>query len=52
MVIICDDLEIEKKEIVLKNFSIINGGQTTYNISHTDFEKDFFILSKIICIKN
>lgn len=52
MVIICDDLEIRKKEIFLKNFSIINGGQTTYNISHTDFEKDFFILSKIICIKN
>lgn len=52
MVIICDDLEIGEKDIVLKNFSIINGGQTTYNISHTDFEKDFFILSKIICIKN
>ena len=31
--IICDDYEFEGKELKLTNFSVINGGQTTYKIS-------------------
>lgn len=50
--IICDSFKFIKNKIKLTNFSIINGGQTTYNISHTDFNKDFYIICKIVSIKN
>lgn len=52
LVIVCDDLKIEENKITLLNFSIVNGGQTTYNIANQDFDDDFFVISKIICIKN
>lgn len=52
LVILCGNIEIYDDYIILKNYSIINGGQTTYNISITDFENDFFLLAKIICIKD
>lgn len=48
IIVICDDYEIRGNEIRLSNFSIINGGQTTYLIGDTDFARDFFIQCKII----
>ena len=49
--IICDYFEIDGRELKLKNFSIINGGQTTYLISRSDDvnkDNDFFIPCKVI----
>lgn len=56
LVIICKDIKfLDNNEVELLNFSIVNGGQTTYNIGNyqnLDNENfpDFYILSKIICI--
>lgn len=46
--LICDDYTIDGKIVHLKNFSIINGGQTTYKISKADIERDFYLLCKIV----
>lgn len=49
--VICDDFKIDGKEVKLKNFSIINGGQTTYMLHknpHIDEENDVFLPCKII----
>lgn len=49
--IICDDFNVDGKEVKLRNFSIVNGGQTTYmihknkNVSEYD---DFYLPCKII----
>lgn len=48
IILICDTYETYKDTILLKNFSIINGGQTTKIIGETDFEQDFYIQCKII----
>ena len=48
IIIICDDYKIKDDKISLHNFSIINGGQTTYIIGNTDFEDDFYLQCKII----
>jgi hypothetical protein len=48
LIIICDNYEIIGNEITLSNFSIINGGQTTKLIGDTEFDKDFFVITKII----
>ena len=48
----CDDYEIDGKEVHLKNFSIINGGQTAFNIFKSndidDKTEDFFLPCRII----
>ncbi len=49
--IVCDDFEIDGKEVRLRNFSIINGGQTTYVLhkSHDiDETHDLYLPCKII----
>lgn len=49
--IVCEDFRIDGKELKLKNFSIINGGQTTYLIyknGPTYEDEDFFICCKVI----
>lgn len=49
--IVCDDFDIDGKEVKLRNFSIINGGQTTYMIGkskYIDDTHDFFLPCKII----
>lgn len=49
--IICEDYDVDGRELKLKNFSIINGGQTTYLIyknGPTDEEEDFYIVCKVI----
>lgn len=48
IILICDDYIIQDKSILVSNFSIINGGQTTKLIGETDFDKDFFVQCKII----
>lgn len=50
IIIVCDDYEINGKEIILSNFSIVNGGQTTKLIGDTEFSNDFYITAKIIKI--
>lgn len=49
--IICDEFDITGKEVKLKNFSIVNGGQTTYMIHKSNCvteANDFFVPCKII----
>lgn len=49
--IICDEFRIDGKEVKLKNFSIVNGGQTSYMIHKSKFvseTRDFYLPCKII----
>lgn len=48
IILICDDYQIKDNQLFLTNFSIINGGQTTFLIGETPFEKDFYLQCKII----
>ena len=48
IIIVCNDYKIVNNEIHLKQFSIVNGGQTSRMIGTTPFDKDFFISCKII----
>ncbi len=48
IIIVCDDYKINGDEIELKNYSIVNGGQTTRMIGEIPFNKDFSIFCKII----
>lgn len=48
IIIVCDSFEIKNKELRLKKFSIVNGGQTTRMIGTIPFEKDFYLLAKVI----
>ena len=51
--IICDDFDIDGKEVKLKNFSIVNGGQTTYMLHrnpHINDSHDLYLPCKIIKI--
>lgn len=52
LVIICSNVKFSKDKIILENFSIINGGQTTFSIGKTKIEKDFFLVCKIIVLNN
>jgi len=48
IVIVCDDFEIDGKEIKLWDFSIVNGGQTTNRIGKLDIEEDFYLQCKVV----
>lgn len=51
--IICDDFEIDGKDVRLKNFSIVNGGQTTYMLHKSpsiNSSDDLYLPCKIIRI--
>ena len=48
IIIVCNDFKIVKNEVWLKQFSIVNGGQTSRMIGTTPFKDDFFICCKII----
>ncbi len=48
IIITCDDYSLSGKKIELRNFSIVNGGQTTNLIGRSDFEKDFAVMCKVI----
>ena len=52
ILIVCDDYEVDGKEIKLYNFSIVNGGQTTTMIGCIDIpDADFYIQCKIVKAK-
>ena len=49
--IVCDEFTIDGREVKLKNFSIVNGGQTTYMIhknKNVCESRDFYVPCKII----
>ena len=49
--IICDYFRLDGREVHLKNFSIVNGGQTTYVLHRSknlDVNNDFWLSCKII----
>lgn len=48
VILICDDYVIEGDSIIVRKFSIINGGQTTKLVGETEFTQDFYIQCKII----
>ena len=48
IVIVCENYKIEGKKLLLWNFSIVNGGQTTFQIAKTNFNGDFFLQCKIV----
>lgn len=51
--IICDDFDIDGKEVRLRNFSIVNGGQTTYMLHKSpsiNSDHDLYLPCKIIRI--
>lgn len=51
--IICDDFELDGKEVKLTNFSIVNGGQTTYKLARNkkiSEDYNFYLPCKIVRI--
>ena len=46
--IVCNGFNLIGNELRLEEFSIVNGGQTTYQIGTTPFDNDFFVTCKII----
>lgn len=48
IIIVCNDFKIDGSEVRLKQFSIVNGGQTSRMIGEIPFNNDFFISCKII----
>lgn len=48
IIVTCDDYSINEDVISFKNFSIVNGGQTTNLIGRTVFENDFPVICKVI----
>lgn len=48
IIITCDEYNIKEGFLHLRNFSIVNGGQTTNIIGNTEFDVDFPIVCKII----
>lgn len=53
LTIICEDFEIDGKDVKLRNFSIVNGGQTTYMLHKSpsiNSDHDLFLPCKIIRI--
>ena len=48
IIITCSNYQIKDNELLLEDFSIVNGGQTTNLIGNTIFDEDFPILCKVI----
>lgn len=54
LTIICESFKVEGKVVILKNFSIINGGQTTTLLGKSDSineRNDFYLPIKIISVQ-
>lgn len=52
--IICDDFRLDGKKVKLTNFSIVNGGQTTYKIrknKNISKDYDFYLPCKIVKVQ-
>ncbi len=48
LIITCSEYKISGNNLVLSNFSIVNGGQTTNIIGNSDFTEDFAVCCKVI----
>lgn len=48
IIVTCDDYSIVDNSVLLNNFSIVNGGQTTNLIGRTEFQDDFPVICKVI----
>lgn len=48
IIIVCNDYKVVNNEVRLKEFSIVNGGQTSRMIGTIPFDDDFYISCKII----
>lgn len=48
VLIVCSDFKIEKTTLKLKEFSIVNGGQTTNRIGNADIPEDFYLQCKVV----
>lgn len=51
IIVVCEDFSFKGNKLGLKNFSIVNGGQTTRMIGKTPFDNDFYVLAKIIKVE-
>lgn len=51
ILIVCEKFELDSKVLRLHNFSIVNGGQTTFKIANVDLPKeDFYLQCKVISV--
>ena len=48
ILIIAESYEIREKRIIIKKFSIVNGGQTTYLLGNANINPNAFVMCKII----
>lgn len=48
IIIVCDDYNFVNNELRMKNFSIVNGGQTSKKIGEVPFEEDFYLTCKVV----
>lgn len=48
ILIACDNFLLSGTDLKLTNFSIINGGQTTFKIANSDIPNDFYVQCKVI----
>lgn len=48
IIIVCNDFNFVNNELRLKDFSIVNGGQTSKIIGETPINEDFYISCKVI----
>ena len=48
IIIVCNDFDFHKNELRLRQFSIVNGGQTSRMIGTIPFGNDFYICCKVI----
>lgn len=52
ILIVCDRYECDGTKLKLTNFSIVNGGQTTYKIGQCDLpDEDFYLQCKVVKTK-
>lgn len=48
IIIVCDDYWFDGNELKMRNFSIVNGGQTTRMVGTIPFDNDFFVSCKVV----
>lgn len=48
IIIVCDDYNFVNNELRMKNFSIVNGGQTSKKIGEVPFDEDFYLTCKVV----
>lgn len=48
IIVVCDDYHIVGDTLQMEKFSIVNGGQTTRMIGEVIFDKDFYLVCKVV----